>query len=180
MPDRPLLLCVDLQLVFLGTVVDGARVLQRCCFAVEAARGLDLTVLFTEQVPDKLGSTAPELRARAPGAAVFGKDEFSAFANEPIRAAVAASGATRLLVGGVETPVCVFQTARDALAAGLAVTVLVDCVGARRPADATASLDRLARLGAELLPAETVFYDLLRSSRHPYFRAYTQLVKQYA
>ncbi len=180
MPNRPLLLCLDMQPAFVGAVVDGDKVMRRCGFAVEAARGLELPILFTEQVPAKLGPTAPDLLTRAPGAVGLAKDEFSAFANEAIRAAVNTAGATRLLVCGIETPVCVFQTARDALAAGLAVTVLVDCVGARRPADAAASLTHLARLGAELLAAETVFYDLLRSARHPFFRAYTQLVKQYA
>jgi nicotinamidase-related amidase len=179
-PDRPLLLIIDMQPAFLSAVADGARILRRCGFAAEVARGLGLPAVFTEQVPAKLGPTAPELLALADKPAVFAKDEFSALANGAIRTAVQASGATRLLLGGIETPVCVFQTARDALAAGLQATLLTDCVGARRSDDAAAAQRHLARLGVELLPAETVFYALLHSARHPFFRAYTQLVKKYA
>jgi nicotinamidase-related amidase len=174
------LLCIDLQPAFLQAVPDAARILRRCAFALEAARGLDVPVLFTEQVPAKLGPTAPELLALAEPPAVFAKDEFSALANERIRAAVRAGAAPQLYLCGIETPVCVFQTARDALDAGLQVTVLTDCVGARRADDAAAAERHLARLGVHLLPAETVFYALLRSARHPFFRAYTQLVKKYS
>ena len=179
-PARPLLLVIDLQPALLNALADGARVLRRCVFAVEAARGLGLPILFTEQVPAKLGPTAPELLAQVEQPAVFAKDEFSALANDAVRTAVRASGATHLLLAGIETPVCVFQTARDALAAGLPATLLTDCVGGRRSEDAAAAQRHLARLGAELLPAETVFYALLQSARHPFFRAYTQLVKKYA
>ena len=175
-----LLLCIDLQPAFLQAVPAGAQVLRRCAFAVEAARGLGLPVLFTEQVPAKLGPTAPELLALAGPSAVFAKDEFSALANEAIRAAARASGVWHLFLCGIETPVCVFQTARDALHAGWQVTVLTDCVGARRADDAAAAQQHLIRLGADLLPAETVFYSLLHSARHPFFRGYTRLVKQYS
>ena len=175
-----LLLCIDLQPAFLQAVPGSAALLRRCAFAVEAARGLELPVLFTEQVPAKLGPTAPELLALVDAPPVLAKDEFSALANEPVRAAVRARAVPQLYLAGIETPVCVFQTARDALAAGLQVTVLTDCVGARRADDAAAALSQLARLGAQLLPAETVGYSLLRSARHPFFRAYTQLVKKYS
>ena len=175
-----LLLCIDLQPAFLQAVPGSAALLRRCAFAVEAARGLELPVLFTEQVPAKLGPTAPELLALVDAPPVLAKDEFSALANEPVRAAVRARAVPQLYLAGIETPVCVFQTARDALEAGLQVTVLTDCVGARRADDAAAAQHHLARLGAHLLPAETVFYALLRSARHPFFRAYTQLVKKYS
>jgi nicotinamidase-related amidase len=74
----------------------------------------------------------------------------------------------------------VFQTAVDGLQAGLAVTVLSDCVAARRPADAATCLAALARAGVHVLPAETVFYSILRDTAHPFFRAYTALVKSHA
>ncbi|MEO6244813.1 MAG: isochorismatase, partial [Opitutaceae bacterium] len=59
------------------------------------------------------------------------------------------------------------------------VTILSDAVGARRPDDAHACLAALARAGAHVLPSETVFYAMLRDVAHPFFRSYTQLVKNY-
>jgi nicotinamidase-related amidase len=112
---------------------------------------------------------------------VHAKDTFSALAaGSAVRGAVTeGKHIEHLILCGVETPICVFQTAVDAVQAGLAVTVLTDCVGARREADARACLEALARAGAHILPAETVFYSILGGSTHPYFRAYTELVKKY-
>jgi nicotinamidase-related amidase len=171
------LLCIDVQPVFVRAINDGPRVQRRCEFALAAAHGLGLRVVFTEQVPAKLGRTAPELLAAAPGAVALGKDTFSALADDAIRAAVAP--AEHLLLCGLETPICVYQTALDALHAGLQVTILSDAVGARRPDDAAACLAALRHAGAHVLPSESVFYALLRDVRHPFFKTYTQLVKSH-
>jgi nicotinamidase-related amidase len=175
------LLCLDVQASFLQALPDGARLLRRCQFAVAAAGALDLPIAFTEQVPQKLGPTVPELRQLAPDAAVFGKRSFSALGDAAIREALTGKGELEhLLLCGLETPICVYQTAIDALNADLQVTVLSDAVGARREVDAHVCLAALARAGVHLLPAETVFYALVGGAYHPAFKAYTQLVKSHA
>lgn len=179
-PNDTLLLCVDLQPIFLAGIPDKPLIVSRCAFAIAAAAGLGLPVLFTEQIPEKLGPTAPELLAVVTKSKALGKDAFSAFGDETIAALIRAQGTRQLLLCGIETPICVYQSARDALQAGYAVTVLSDCVGGRRPADGTAALAHLAALGCRVLPAETVFYALLKHARHPFFRDYTALVKKYA
>ncbi len=154
---------------------------RRCEFAVAAAVGLGLPVAFTEQVPQKLGATAPELLALAPGALTFAKETFSALADATIRnALIRERQIEHLLMCGIETSICVYQTALEALAEDLHVTLLNDAVGARRPDDASACVEALRRAGAHVLPSETVFYALLGGVRHPYFKAYTQLVKSHA
>jgi nicotinamidase-related amidase len=175
---KTVLLCVDMQPVFVRVVTDGARVQRRCEFAVAAAHGLGLPIVFTEQVPEKLGPTAPELLALAPAAPVKAKKTFSAFADTATHdLLVGELHAEHLLLCGIETPVCVYQTAIDALAEDIQVTVLGDAVGARRTDDARACLDALARAGAHVLPSETVFYALLHDVKHAFFKTYTQLVK---
>ena len=175
-----LLLCLDLQPVFLTAVTDGATVQRRCAFALEAAAGLGVNVVFTEQVPQKLGGTSPELLALAPRAAVFAKNTFSALADAAVRADLKQRGVEHVLLCGLETPVCVYQTALDALAADLQVTLLSDAVGARRTDDARVCVETLVRAGVHVLPAETVFYALLHDAAHPFFKTYTQLVKRHA
>ena len=180
-PSDTLLLCVDMQPKFIAAMADGARVRQRCAFAVSAAVGLDLPVAFTEQVPEKLGPTAPELRELAPHAPVWRKETFSALANEDIQAGLRQPHAiNHVLLCGIETPVCIYQTALAALGQGLHVTLLSDAIGARRPEDARVCLEALTRAGVFVLPAETVFYALLHDVSHPYFRAFTQLVKRFS
>lgn len=177
--SRVLLLVVDLQPVFLAAVRDGAAVRQRAAFAIEAARGLGLPVALTEQVPEKLGGTAPELRGLATDAPVFAKSSFSAWGAPGLREWVEEREIEHVLLAGIETPVCVYQTALGALAEERQVTLLSDCLGARRPDDAGTVLAHLARLGCHPLPSETVFYSILESTRHPFFREFTQLVKRY-
>lgn len=178
--EGALLLCIDMQPVFIQAVTNGARTQRRCEFAIAAALGLGLPVAFTEQVPQKLGGTAPELLSLAFGAPVFGKNTFSALADDGIRDALLRDrGVEHLLLCGIETSVCVYQTAIDARAAKLEVTVLSDAVAARRTDDADRCLDALARAGAHVLPSESVFYSLLHDVKHPFFKAYTQLVKSH-
>jgi nicotinamidase-related amidase len=178
-PATPLLLCLDMQPAFLAAIPESQRVHRRCSFALEAARGFGLSVLFTEQVPTKLGATAADLLALCAQPEIMGKSAFSPFGDKKIAAYLRACGLKNLLICGIETPVCVFQTAMDALKAGYKVTVLADCVGARRAGDAATALAHLAHAGCAVLPAETVFYALLHEARHPFFRHYTGLVKKY-
>jgi nicotinamidase-related amidase len=173
------LLVVDMQPTFFPVLVGADLVVKRCTLALETARGLGIGVGFTEQVPAKLGPTAPDLLAVAPSAPVWGKTAFSALGDPTVRTALQTRGVRRLLLCGIETPVCIFQTAVDALAAGLEVTVLADAITARRPDDARHVLGELARRGARVLPVETVFYQMLRDATHPFFRDYTKLVKKY-
>lgn len=175
-----LLMCVDMQPVFVRAVSEGERVQKRCALAIAAARGIGMPVLFTEQVPEKLGSTDPVLRALAPDALALGKRAFSALSDDGIRNAVVRDmQIEHLLLCGIETSVCVYQTTIEALAQGLQVTILSDAVSARRPDDARACLDALTRAGAHVLPVETVFYSLLHDVSHPFFKQYTQLVKSH-
>jgi nicotinamidase-related amidase len=175
-----LLLGVDLQPVFLKTIADSEAVQRRCAFALEAATGLGIPVAFTEQLPRKLGGTAPELQALAPDAAVHAKSSFSAFGDDGIADKLRGLDLDHLILCGLETPICIYQTALGALDANLQVTVLTDAIGARRPSDANACLASLSRAGVHLLPAETVFYALLHDAGHPFFKGYTALVKKYA
>lgn len=178
-PAAPLLLCLDLQPVFLAAISDSHRFHWRCSFALEAATGLGVPVVFTEQVPNKLGHTAGDLLALCRDPEVLPKTAFSPFAEKKLAAHIRSLGHKQLLICGLETPICVYQTAMDALKGGYKVTLLSDCLGARRQDDADAVLAQLAHDGCRVLPAETVFYALLHEAGHPYFRDYTNLVKKY-
>ncbi|EIP99827.1 nicotinamidase-like amidase [Opitutaceae bacterium TAV1] len=172
------LLAVDLQPVFLKTIAGGEAMLRRCRLALAAARGLGIPVFFTEQLPEKLGPTDAATRALAPDAPAPGKSAFSALAEETaLLETFRDRSIEHVILCGLETSICVYQTAIDAIGADLQVTILTDAVGARRPDDARACLRALDRAGAHLLPVETVFYSILREASHPFFKSWTQLVK---
>ena len=135
-----LLLCLDMQAPFVSAVADSEMVTRRCALALKAARGLGIACAFTEQVPEKLGPTLDGLIQAAGDAPVLAKTTFSALATDSIAALITELEVEHLLICGLETPICVYQTALDALNRDLAVTVLSDAVGARRPEDAAANL----------------------------------------
>lgn len=174
------LLAVDLQALLLGMLPAPARraLEQRASLAIAAAAGLGVPVFFTEQAPAKLGPTLPALRKLAPAASpVFDKTTFSALAHPPLLEALRAAEIEHLLLVGLETPVCIYQTALGALAEGFQVTVLSDAIAARRADDHASVLAALRHAGVHVLPVETVIYALLHDAGHPFFREFTALVK---
>jgi hypothetical protein len=173
------LLVVDVQPTFLKAMPDAEAFLRRCALAVGAAKLLGIPVFFTEQVPAKLGGTHPDLRqAAGESAVVVGKSAFSALAGPELGAALSDRGINNLLICGLEGPVCVYQTAVDALRLEMGVTLLADAITARRPVDQETCFSMLRQHGVTILPVETVFYAMVRDAQAPHFKAFTELVKQ--
>ena len=174
-----LLLCIDMQPPFIDALPDGGTVSKRCQLAILSAQGLGLPTALTEQVPAKLGPTAPTISAAAKSCPVFAKSTFSALADPAVQEYIQTNSVEHLILCGLETPICVYQTAIDALNQDIAVTILSDACGARRPDDARSALEALTRLGAHVLPVETVVYAMLHDTTHPFFKSFTKLVKSH-
>lgn len=172
------LLLLDLQPVFLKAVQEPERVLRRARLALQLAKLLKMPVLATAQVPEKLGGLDERLLAEAPELPVFAKTAFSAWGADGLLEHLRARGIRHLLLAGIETPICVYQTALEARDHDLSLTLLSDALGARRSDDATAALAALQMASQiPILPTETVFYSLLGSAAHPAFRPFTACVK---
>ncbi|MFU8847316.1 MAG: isochorismatase family protein [Opitutales bacterium] len=172
------LLCIDLQDSFLQAIPERHALLRRCRFALDAAQLLGVSVAATEQLPEKLGPTHPELTGAWPeNTPVFPKGSFSALEAEGLHRWIESNQIDHLLLIGIEVPICIYQTAVQALGDDLGVTLLSDCVGQRRHEDREAVFQQLLAMEAHILPSETIFYSLLGSAEHPKFRDYTKLVK---
>ncbi len=173
------LLLVDFQDVFLKTIPDRERLLQRTGFALQAAELLGVAVAATEQIPEKLGGTTESITTLwDPNTPVFGKSAFSALEADGLHRWIEANQIDHLLIAGIESSICVYQTAVQALSADIGVTLLADCISERRNEDRESVIRQLLAMDAHVLPSETIFYSLLGSAEHPKFREFTQLVKQ--
>lgn len=173
------LLLIDFQDVFLKAIPDSERLLKRTTFALKAAELLGVSVAATEQLPEKLGSTTEVLsQAWDPNTPVFDKSAFSAFEAEGLHRWIESNQIDHILIAGIETSICVYQSAIQALGADIGVTLLSDCISERRPEDRDSVLKQLLSMDAHVLPSETIFYSLLGSAEHPKFREFTQLVKE--
>jgi len=181
-PPPPLpvaLLLVDWQAAFTDHMPTGAHAARRAELAAGAAQLLNMPVAITEHVPDKLGETMPSIRAAAPEAPVFAKTAFSALGAEGLIPWLRERNAQHLLLTGLESSICIYQTAVQAMAEEFDVTLLSDAITQRRDQDRLDAFATLRNAGAHILPVETVFYSLFSDSVHPQFRAFTKLVKAY-
>lgn len=173
------LLLIDFQDVFLKEIPDRERLLKRSTFALKAAELLDISVAVTEQIPEKLGATTGALSSYwEVNTPVFGKSAFSAFDAEGLQQWIEIKQIDHLLLAGIETSICVYQTALQALGADIGVTLLSDCISERRLEDRAPVLEQLLSMDAHILPSETIFYSLIGSAAHPQFREFNELVKE--
>jgi len=172
------LILIDFQECFLKAMPERERLLKRTTFALKAAELLEVAVAATEQLPAKLGHTSEALSGVwSPNTPVFEKSAFSAFDAVGLDRWIEANQIDHLLIAGIETSICVYQTALHALGEEIGVTLLSDCISERRAEDRAPVLEQLLTMEAHVLPSETIFYSLLGSADHPQFRKFTQLVK---
>jgi len=180
-PKSSLVLVVDVQ-ERLCQAMPKARIadLERSAtILIGAAAELSIPVLATEQYPRGLGPTlAPisELLDKV-SARRFEKVVFSACAAGDVRDALEASGAKSVIVIGMETHVCVFQTARDLVAAGYAVHVPIDGVSSRRDDHRETGLALCENAGAVLTTSETVLFEWLGRAGTDVFKRLSPLVR---
>lgn len=174
------LLVIDLQPAFIKAMPDADQLIRRNLFAIEAASLLGCAIAVTEQLPAKLGQTAAEIVEKLPEhTPIFDKTGFSAFEAEGLDRWIESNQIDHLLITGIESSICVYQTAVHALGEELGVTLLSDCISQRRAEDRQPVFQQLLSMEAHVLPSETIFYSLLGSADHPDFKAFTQLVKTY-
>ena len=138
---------------------------------------LKIEQCLTEQAPEKLGATFSGILNLCKGIPVFEKCTFSAFGSDQFREWLKNMNISHLLISGIETPICIYQTCLDALRENLQVTVISDCVGARRQGDAETVLAQLSSFGCSIIPLETICYSLLKDSAHAEFKSISNLVR---
>lgn len=180
-PARTVLLVIDVQerLFPAMSAENAARVVKNVDLLLDAAARLGAKTIVTEQYPKGLGPTVEALRAPLEAAAAqrFEKTCFSALdAPGPARAIDALSPRTVIVVG-METHVCVFQTVRELEARGYDVHVPHDAVASRRDDDKRVGLELMAKAGATITTTETVVFDWLLKAEGDHFKALSKKMR---
>jgi len=170
------LIVIDVQDKLFRLMHQRQELLERLQRLIRGARALELPVVWAEQYPEGMGATVAEVAALLDGAPIP-KKTFSCWAHPPLRRAIRATGADRFVLAGIETHVCVFQTARDLLAAGHRVEVAGDCVSSRTETDRRLGLERIAQHGGHWTGVEMLLFDLLGSAEDAAFKQVLPIVK---
>ena len=178
---RSALAVIDMQERLMPAIADADAVTRAAGILIEAARHLEVPVVVTEQYPKGLGPTVETIAGRLPnGARVVEKMTFSAARNLDFAAhleGLKADGRDHIVVCGVESHVCVMQTAADLSAQGYGVHIVADACSSRARASKDAALARFDALDISCVTTEMVLFEWLETAGTPEFKALSRLVK---
>lgn len=177
-PGAVALMVVDVQERLLQAMAEPDETIAATACAVRIARRLELPLVVTEQYPKGLGHTVPAVADQfAPETPVFEKTAFSCFGCAAVAAELDRTRPDTLALCGVETHVCVQQTALDALERGFHVVVLADAVLSRRETDRGVALELLRARGVTVTTVESLAFAIMRDAKHAAFKAVSRIVQ---
>lgn len=173
------LVVVDVQERLARVMPRRGAVVEACGLLMRSVGLMGMPLILTRQNPAGLGGLVPELVPHlSEEAVVVDKDAFCCLADRDFAAALRSIGRRQVVLAGMETHICVAQTALALLAAGYASHVVADATCSRRDVDHDHAVVRLASAGVEITTTESVLYELLGRSGTDEFRAVLALVKE--
>ena len=176
--ENSLVLIIDVQEKLLNAVFNKHSLERRACIMAKAASILEIPIIVTEQYPKGLGSTIPGIKdVLSEETQYFEKTAFSAIDNEEILEAVRNSNKKQVILYGIETHICVSQTAAALCELGYEVFVVCDACGSRTEFEYSAGLSRMKDNGVHVVTAEIALFEWLKGAKNPKFKEVQSLIK---
>ncbi|WP_066799880.1 hydrolase [Moraxella oblonga] len=172
-------LLIDVQEKLTPHIFDHDAITDKIAVLIQGLQTLGVPIMLNEQYKKGLGETIPKLYEllNEPNRQSFEKTSFSVCDNPPSWAYITAQNRRIALLFGIETHVCVLQTALDLLDNGIQPVVVADAVGSRNPYDKKIALRRMRRAGAVITTTEAILFELCRDAKDPAFKTISALVK---
>lgn len=142
----------------------------------QATALLNIPHVLTEQYPQGLGETLPEIKQQLTNSKAIVKNTFSACGEPKFNQQLQRENSQIILVG-MEAHICVLQTALDLLQAGKTVFVVEDAILSRNPANKANAINRLQQAGCVIVNTESVLFEWLGNANQPAFKAFSTLIK---
>ena len=175
------LILIDIQDKVIAPIGDKSRLIEVIARLVRIARRLDVPITVTEHCPDGLGPTVEALRRELePDMQVFQKRHFSCVADAALHhhlEDIRDLGRGQVVIAGIESHVCVAQTALDLILDGYQVFVVADAVASRSRVSRALALHRLRQAGAAIVDSEMVLFEWLETAGTPEFRDLLPMIK---
>lgn len=175
--DDALLLIIDIQEKLSSVMKYEDQVIDNTLILLEASKLMDMPVIVTEQYPKGIGPTVNKIKEKIDGnVEIFEKTSFTGYTTEVILA-LEKTGKEKIIITGMEAHVCVFQTARDLIAAGYEVFIPRDAVCSRTKENFLNALELMKDMGVVITNTETIVFDLLKKAGTPEFKVLSKLIK---
>ena len=171
------LVLIDIQGKLAGLMHDKERLFANLVVLVKGARILGVPIVWCEQNPRALGPTIPELIENLSGLSPIEKMSFSCCGDPAFEAAMHRVQRSHAVLCGIESHVCVYQTAADLKAKGLEVAVVADAVSSRSPENKQIALSRMQAEGVCLTSTEMLLFEWMQTAKHPQFKDIAKLVR---
>ena len=175
--ENTCLIVIDIQEKLLPVMQDPEQVVKNTSVLIQAAKSLSIPILWCQQAPKALGSTVGELSSLLEDLEPINKSSFSCGGEEPFLARIDELKAASAILCGIESHVCVFQTAMDLIQHGLYVHAVADATSSRTNENKAIGINRMAKEGAVITSTEMLLFELLRDANHEKFRELAKLIK---
>jgi len=175
--ENTLLLIIDVQERLVASL-DKDIIVTRVEKLLGAANSLDIPVLISEQYPNGLGHTVPQLAAKIKeGTPIVEKCSFSLLREEGMLDKIKSFGKKQIVICGIETHICVHQTAAELIDAGFDVVVAKDACASRSKYEFKQGIEAMQANGAKISCVEIILFEWLRTAKHPKFKEVQALIK---
>jgi len=175
--NTSILIVTDIQGKLASLMHERESLFRNVGILIEGIKVLGVPILWVEQYPEGLGPTVPEIAAHLTGLSPLPKTTFSSLSDPGIRAVFEGRRRSQAILTGIETHVCIYQTAMDLLALGVEIHVPVDAVSSRTAVNKQVALDSIARAGGHLTSVEMLLFELLGAAEGEEFKRIIRLVK---
>jgi len=176
--DNCVLLVIDIQEKLLRAVFNKEELEEKSEIITKIAKILNLPIFATEQYPAGLGGTVNKLKKLfSNDVQIFEKTDFNAFNDNDIYNNFLKIKRKQVLICGIETHICVYQTAEFLVNNGYEVTIICDACGSRSNREYDYGLKNLEAIGAKIKTTEMIIFELLKSAKHPHFKEIQSLIK---
>lgn len=177
-PEDCVLVVVDVQGQLARVMHQSEALHQKLAILIKGVQLFDIPILWLEQLPDKLGATTDVLATELiQTTEPIAKQHFSGWQCPKFRAKLSAMGQKHILVAGIETHVCVYQTCMDLLDNAYPTHLIVDAMSSRTPENKQLGIEMMQEHGALKTNVESLLFELQHEAIGERFKALLTLIK---
>ena len=171
------LVIIDIQGNLAQAMFDKENIFANTIKLIQGFKALNLPVIVTEQIPQKLGKTLPQIADAIEGFNPIAKESFSCWGEKNFKEILESLSRRHVVLLGIETHVCVYQTALDLISGGYNVHLVADAVSSRTPENRQLGIDAMKSAGAQITSTEMVLFELLRTAADSKAKELFKIVK---
>lgn len=171
------LILIDFQGKLAQVMVDKEDLFANNIKLIQGFKALNLPIMVTEQMPEKLGPTIPQLMQELGGVQPIAKETFSCWADASFHDHLESLTRRHVVLTGIECHICVYQTALDLMSNGYTVHLVTDAVSSRTPENREVGIQAIKSAGAQITSTEMVLFELLRTAADPKAKDIFKIVK---